>query len=220
MSDGQMHLAGLSGGSTAPPAHLAISIYGYDLPPTAKSDYHGSANLRTPAQREVAGIPRQATSPRMQEVGLDYFGARYFSGAQGRFTSPDAPLLDQHILDPQSWNLYTYARNNPLRYVDPTGEEVELIGDEEQRNKALAVLQGNVGKTAGDRLWVETVTKHGKDHYMVRIKGDSADFAKMGTAAADLSSLVGAKPTLSPKRSTPSSSKWRKMAETFPSSRK
>ncbi|MEO8660108.1 MAG: RHS repeat-associated core domain-containing protein, partial [Bryobacteraceae bacterium] len=23
------------------------------------------------------------------ETGLDYFGARYFSGAQGRFTTPD-----------------------------------------------------------------------------------------------------------------------------------
>jgi hypothetical protein len=26
---------------------------------------------------------------RDNETGLDYFGARYFSGAQGRFTSPD-----------------------------------------------------------------------------------------------------------------------------------
>jgi RHS repeat-associated protein len=32
------------------------------------------------------------------ETGLDYFGARYFSGAQGRFTSPDPPLLDQSRL--------------------------------------------------------------------------------------------------------------------------
>jgi RHS repeat-associated protein len=46
------------------------------------------------------------------ETGLDYFGARYFSGAQGRFTSPDAPLADQHPEDPQSWNLYGYVRNN------------------------------------------------------------------------------------------------------------
>jgi RHS repeat-associated protein len=58
---------------------------------------------------------------RDSEIGLDYFGARYYSGAQGRFTSPDQPLIDQDPADPQSWNLYTYARNNPLRYVDPTG---------------------------------------------------------------------------------------------------
>jgi RHS repeat-associated protein len=58
------------------------------------------------------------------ETGLDYFGARYYSGAQGRFTSPDAPLLDQHPADPQSWNLFAYGRNNPLRFVDPTGNYV------------------------------------------------------------------------------------------------
>ena len=58
------------------------------------------------------------------ETGLDYFGARYFSGAQGRFTSPDAPFADQHPEDPQSWNLYGYSRNNPLRYVDPTGQYI------------------------------------------------------------------------------------------------
>lgn len=54
-------------------------------------------------------------------TGLDYFGARYFSAAQGRFTSPDAPLLDQSSGDPQSWNLYGYVRNNPLKYHDPDG---------------------------------------------------------------------------------------------------
>lgn len=55
-------------------------------------------------------------------AGLDYFGARYFSSAQGRFTSPDEPLIDQYPADPQSWNLYSYVRNNPLRSTDPTGE--------------------------------------------------------------------------------------------------
>ena len=55
------------------------------------------------------------------ETGLDYFGARYMSSAQGRFTSPDLPFIDQHPDDPQSWNLYSYVRNNPLRYTDPTG---------------------------------------------------------------------------------------------------
>lgn len=58
------------------------------------------------------------------ETGLDYFGARYFSGAQGRFTSPDKPFADQHVYDPQSWNLYIYARNNPLRFLDLHGEAV------------------------------------------------------------------------------------------------
>ena len=55
------------------------------------------------------------------ESGLDWFNVRYFSGAQGRFTSPDQPFIDQDPSNPQSWNLYNYGRNNPLRYSDPTG---------------------------------------------------------------------------------------------------
>ena len=56
------------------------------------------------------------------ETGLDYFGARYMSAAQGRFTSPDKPFADQHPEDPQSWNLYGYVRNNPLAHVDTDGQ--------------------------------------------------------------------------------------------------
>jgi RHS repeat-associated protein len=64
---------------------------------------------------------RSSGKERDEETGLDFFLARYYSGAQGRFTSPDMPLLDQQTDDPQSWNLYAYARNNPLRFTDPTG---------------------------------------------------------------------------------------------------
>jgi RHS repeat-associated protein len=59
---------------------------------------------------------------RDNESGLDFFGARYFSGAQGRFTSADEPLADQHPADPQSWNLFAYVRNNPLKNTDPNGK--------------------------------------------------------------------------------------------------
>jgi hypothetical protein len=36
--------------------------------------------------------------------GLDYFGARYFSGGMGRFTSPDPTLSSAHLENPRSWN--------------------------------------------------------------------------------------------------------------------
>jgi RHS repeat-associated protein len=54
---------------------------------------------------------------------MHYFGARYFSGGLGRFTSPDRPFADQMEPDPQSWNMYGYVRNNPLRFVDPSGND-------------------------------------------------------------------------------------------------
>jgi RHS repeat-associated protein len=57
------------------------------------------------------------------ETGLDYFGARYFSSAQGRFTSVDGPFNDQDPSDPQSWNLFSYVRNNPLKFTDPSGQD-------------------------------------------------------------------------------------------------
>jgi RHS repeat-associated protein len=62
------------------------------------------------------------------ETGLDFFEARHYSSTQGRFTSADDFLNDTHPTDPAGWNLYAYVRNNPLRYVDPTGEKI-YVGD-------------------------------------------------------------------------------------------
>jgi RHS repeat-associated protein len=78
------------------------------------------ANTSSPWQNR---LHLQFTSKeRDAETGLDWFNTRYFSGAQGRFTSPDGPFNDQQSSDPQSWNLYAYSRNNPLRFTDPTGQ--------------------------------------------------------------------------------------------------
>ena len=55
------------------------------------------------------------------ETGLDYFHARYLSSSLGRFTSPDPGNAGANPYDPQSWNGYSYARNNPLALVDPSG---------------------------------------------------------------------------------------------------
>ncbi len=85
----------------------------------------------TPYGMNLADNPSADTSPthftgkqRDYESGLDNFGARYFGGGNnlGRFMTPDVFYKDSHVADPQSWNEYAYARNNPLRYVDPNGE--------------------------------------------------------------------------------------------------
>lgn len=59
---------------------------------------------------------------RDRETGLDYFGARYYANQMGRFTGVD-PFLNIEAApgDPQQWNRYVYARNNPLIFNDPTG---------------------------------------------------------------------------------------------------
>lgn len=74
--------------------------------------------------------------------------ARYYGSVMGRFTSVDPydinmerqierhlagndeeanELLKRYIVNPQRWNRYAYVLNNPLRYVDPTGEKEEEI---------------------------------------------------------------------------------------------
>jgi RHS repeat-associated protein len=63
------------------------------------------------------------------ETGLDYAQARHYACAQGRFTSSDPLLINsERLLDPQLLNLYAYARNNPLKFTDPTGMDVTLEG--------------------------------------------------------------------------------------------
>jgi RHS repeat-associated protein len=60
------------------------------------------------------------------ESGNDYFEARYYSSAMGRFMSPDWSAKEEPVPyatmdDPQSLNLYSYVRNNPLSRTDPDG---------------------------------------------------------------------------------------------------
>src|SRR5262249_28323872 len=55
------------------------------------------------------------------ETGLDFFGARYFSSISGRFTSVDPILSSGEVVNPQTWNKYSYTLNNPLSSVDIYG---------------------------------------------------------------------------------------------------
>lgn len=57
------------------------------------------------------------------ETGLDYFGARYYGNAVGRFASPDPKQGSAAPVEPQSWNRYVYVLNNPVRFIDPDGLE-------------------------------------------------------------------------------------------------
>jgi RHS repeat-associated protein len=55
------------------------------------------------------------------DSGLYYYGARYYTPEFGRFTQPD-PTRGK-LEDPTSLNRYSYVKNNPLKYVDPTGNK-------------------------------------------------------------------------------------------------
>ncbi len=63
---------------------------------------------------------------RDSDSGLDYFGARYNSAGMGRWMSADWSAVPMALLyafyaNPQSMNLYSCMRNNPLGGTDPDG---------------------------------------------------------------------------------------------------
>jgi RHS repeat-associated protein len=88
------------------------------------------------------------------ETGLDYFGARYLSAAQGRFTSTDPIISGPHKLtNPQNWNLYSYAVNNPLRFTDPTGEIIEESIDEQYVDQYQQWKKSFLSTKAGKKFW-------------------------------------------------------------------
>jgi RHS repeat-associated protein len=93
---------------------------------------------------------------RDNESGLDYFLARYYSSAQGRFASPDEVFADQWVSDPQSWNLYSYGRNNPLNNTDPNGRETVFY---DKDGKKIAT-QGDKGVTVTETELIVNGTKY------------------------------------------------------------
>jgi RHS repeat-associated protein len=113
--------------------------FGEEIPPTigaraALADYASPDPLRH----------RFTGKERDRESGLDYFGARYYAGAQGRFTGADPENAGSRLLEPQSWNGYSYTLNNPLRYVDPDGEAAETLWDAANVAMGVASLVSNV----------------------------------------------------------------------------
>ncbi len=139
------------------------------------SDHLGSTRIMTDASgskisdctygpfgEEIGCSPSNASNhykftgkERDAETGLDAMGRRYHSSAMGRLMTPDPLMLQkQKLLDPQQWNMYGYARNNPLRYLDPTGLYVcqgtqqQCADFEAARQKDLLNKSANVARGA------------------------------------------------------------------------
>ncbi len=101
---------------------------------------------------------------RDDESGLDYFGARYYGNALGRFITPDwaakataVPYAD--FPDPQSLNLYTYVRNVPTIRIDQDGHDAILLIDKETGQASLKNATVITGKDATPQI-ISLVTEH------------------------------------------------------------
>jgi RHS repeat-associated protein len=98
----------------------------YPFGETINASVNGRSTIPTYSSSEEAR-QRFTGKERDTESGLDYFGARYYSGSMGRFTSADPQNAGARPSAPQSWNGYSYALNNPNKFVDPDGKSATLI---------------------------------------------------------------------------------------------
>jgi len=115
------------------------------------------------------------------ESGLDYFGARYYSSNMGRFMSPDPENFGANIMNPQSWNMYSYAMNNPLINVDPDGRE--CVWDDGSYDSKDDPDSGSADKCGGlGGTWISNDVFENSKYY----RGDWS-----GDANGTLGGLVG-----------------------------
>jgi RHS repeat-associated protein len=121
---------------------------------------------------------------RDSESGLDYFGARYYGSALGRFTSPDefkggfenlngtpafspGPIGYADLSDPQTLNMYVYTRNNPLKYIDPDGHAPsDVVYDGNTHTLTLIRSDGTVAGTwpAGNNVAIHAPRGEGSGY--------------------------------------------------------
>jgi RHS repeat-associated protein len=62
-----------------------------------------------------------AQTYRESDSGLDYAQNRYFASSTGRFLTADPYRASSGTSNPQSWNHYAYAQNDPINFADPVG---------------------------------------------------------------------------------------------------
>ncbi|MBP6981368.1 RHS repeat-associated core domain-containing protein [Candidatus Gracilibacteria bacterium] len=99
------------------------------------------------------------------ETDLQYFEKRYYDNRIGKFTTEDPVFWEVgstfrptvYFTDPEQWNSYSYTRNNPINYTDPTGEALggdvwNPIGDTVSTAIVIGGAVGYVGGKAVDGL--------------------------------------------------------------------
>jgi RHS repeat-associated protein len=150
---------------------------------TARHDYHPFGEEIATSQRG-SGLGYATDTVRNQFTGyerdneteLDFAQARYLANSFGRFSSPDPLQASARARMPQTWNRYTYALNNPLRFVDPDGMDVNVL-DEKAKNLLLKTLPEEI------RAKVQAAIEKGKGNLtkgaLDKIKSKDENFAAL-----------------------------------------
>src|SRR5262249_51069860 len=123
--------------------------------------FGGFADRSHPPDMNASGF-RQFTAKELDGSGLYDFGARLYDAETGRFTQADDIQLDQRR---EVQHRYSYAFNQPLRNVDPSGHwpistacchlldpgesSFKVMGPEDLEFNATVALQAIADSTLG-----------------------------------------------------------------------
>ncbi|MGH8509907.1 MAG: RHS repeat domain-containing protein [Gammaproteobacteria bacterium] len=139
--------------SLAPHAAERVTYYHNDAlgSPIAATDEQGRVLWRksyAPYGREFDGTaPKEpGYTGKLEEpgLGIQNFGARWYDPRIGPFLAIDPAGFDPQ--NPQSFNRYAYANNNPYKYVDPDGRAPKVPY---QLNFDLSIGGGSYGMGYG-----------------------------------------------------------------------
>ncbi len=108
------------------------------------------------------------------ESGLSYFENRHYSASAGRFTQRDPVFRElgrtkraaDLLSDPQQWNSYSYARNNPVMFADPTGEAIDAFFDVGMVTYDVGTLYYNSARLISDAAIYKYAEYKGDEHLM------------------------------------------------------
>ena len=102
-----------------------VAEYSYD--PWGRLRNPSTLEIYAPGSEPELFLGRGFTGhEHMTWFGLINMNARLYDPLLGRFLSPDSYV--QNPYDAQNFNRYTYCLNNPLKYTDPSGAELTILG--------------------------------------------------------------------------------------------
>ena len=140
------------------------------------SDYYAFGQKRTFENLDNSSLKnrKQFTGKEQDEgTNLYYFGARYYDSEIGRFVSVDPVVINPSLwlmIDPQSLNAYTYARNNPIKFVDRDGKVAETVWDGANVIADFGAVVYEAGQALGDGIIYTYGVVSGDENYVQAAK--------------------------------------------------
>jgi RHS repeat-associated protein len=127
-------------------------------------DYYPYGATRVSSSTFPTNEKRQYIGRYSDTSGLSYLNARYYNPAQGQFLSEDPVFWGkQNLADPQSFNIYSYANDNPISRSDPNGLATirgtasEVLSQLKSQLQSAAAFLASLSTSAGRTQFTNNV---------------------------------------------------------------